>query len=89
MKYLLIYGIVINLITFLIYGIDKRYAMKSNKRISENTLFIFSIIGGFIGSILGMKIFHHKTRKIKFYLINILAIIIWIGGLYGFRGLFT
>lgn len=89
MKYLVIYIIVINIVSFLVYGIDKRCAIKNKRRISEHTLFVYSFIGGFIGAILGMKLFHHKTRKLKFYIINILSIIIWLGGLYGLRRFFT
>lgn len=43
-------------------GIDKRKARKKLWRISESTLFFIAIIGGSIGSIVGMRIFHHKTR---------------------------
>ncbi len=63
---LTIYAVVINLVSFIIMGWDKRAAIKDQFRISESTLFILAIIGGSIGSLLGMKIWHHKIRKIKF-----------------------
>jgi len=43
-------------------GIDKRKAIKRSWRISEATLFLVAILGGSVGSILGMKLFRHKTR---------------------------
>ena len=58
---LLYYLIVINIVTFLIYGIDKRKAKQGSWRISEVTLLILAAIGGSIGALLGMKIWHHKT----------------------------
>ena len=51
-----------NLIVFLTYGIDKLKAKKEKWRIPEKTLFFLSIIGGSLGSVAGMYLFHHKTR---------------------------
>ena len=59
---LAIYFIVINLTGFAMMGIDKRKAVKKLWRIPESTLFVIAIIGGSIGLIIGMRIFHHKTR---------------------------
>ncbi len=56
------YAIIINLIGFFLMGIDKRKAIKHAFRIPESTLFIVAFIGGSLGSLLGMYIFHHKTR---------------------------
>jgi uncharacterized membrane protein YsdA (DUF1294 family) len=58
-----LYFAIINLAGFLIMGIDKRKAVNKLWRIPESTLFIIAIIGGSIGSIIGMRVFHHKTRK--------------------------
>ena len=58
---LLYYLIVINVVTFLVYGIDKWKAKQGSWRISEATLLILAVIGGSIGALLGMKIWHHKT----------------------------
>ena len=60
------YLIVINVVTFLVYGIDKRKAKQGSWRISEATLLILTIIGGSIGAMLGMKVWHHKTMHKKF-----------------------
>ena len=63
---LLFYLIVINIVTFLVYGIDKWKAKQGSWRISEVTLLILAVIGGCIGALLGMKIWHHKTMHKKF-----------------------
>jgi uncharacterized membrane protein YsdA (DUF1294 family) len=59
---LLYYLIVINVVTFLVYGIDKLKAKHGSWRISEATLLILAVIGGSIGALLGMKIWRHKTQ---------------------------
>ena len=66
--YICIYIILINIITFFVFGKDKRAAKIDKWRISEAALFLFTIIGGGIGAWFGMKVFHHKTKKFKFIL---------------------
>ena len=66
MKTELYYLIAINIVTFIVYGIDKVKAMKGKWRISEATLLILAVIGGSIGALLGMKVWHHKTMHKKF-----------------------
>ena len=65
-KVLVYYLMVINIVTFLVYGIDKIKAKQGSWRISEATLLIFAVIGGSIGALLGMKVWHHKTMHKKF-----------------------
>ena len=60
--FIIIYLIIINIVGFAIMGIDKRKAIKRAFRIPEATLIIVALIGGSIGSILGMNVFRHKTR---------------------------
>ncbi len=60
--FLIIYFVIINIVGFAVMGIDKRKAVKRSFRIPEATLFIVALIGGSIGSILGMQVFRHKTR---------------------------
>lgn len=60
---IIIYFLIINIVTFLTMWYDKHEAKKGQWRISEKTLFFLVTIGGSIGGILGMKIFHHKTKK--------------------------
>lgn len=56
------YIVFVNLIGFLLMGIDKRKAIKHAFRVPEATLFTIALIGGSIGSIAGMYFFRHKTR---------------------------
>ncbi len=63
---LLVYFVSVNLIGFAFMGIDKYKAKKRAFRIPEATLFIIAIIGGSIGSLLGMYAFRHKTRHRRF-----------------------
>jgi len=60
------YLIVINLVSFFVYGADKRKARQNAWRISERTLILLAAIGGSIGALLGMGVFHHKTKHMKF-----------------------
>lgn len=61
-----IYLIIINVIGFLAMLIDKKKAQKGAWRIPEKTLFIITLLGGGVGTIAGMYIFRHKTKKLKF-----------------------
>ena len=106
---LLYYLIFINVVTFLVYGIDKWKAVsqrgqsktrlssaeriqprpkvkakQGSWRISEATLLILAVIGGSIGALLGMKVWHHKTMHKKFkygvplILLAHIALLIWV-----------
>lgn len=63
---LVYYLLFINIIAFIMYGIDKAKAKADKWRIPEHTLIFLAVIGGAIGAGLGMKVFHHKTKKNKF-----------------------
>ena len=83
-KLLIIYLIVVNVVTFIMYGIDKWKATRKKWRIPEATLLGFAVIGGGVGAWLGMKLWHHKTLHKKFkygvpiILIVQIALIVWI-----------
>ena len=64
----MIYLVIINVLGFLIMGLDKAKAKKQKYRISENTLLFVALMGGSLGSYLGMYCFHHKTKHVKFYI---------------------
>ena len=67
--YLLLgYLVGINLLGFFLMGLDKRRAKRNRWRISEVSLFLPAILGGSLGSLLGMHLFHHKTRHWYFRL---------------------
>lgn len=63
---LLYYLIVINLLTFIIYGVDKWRAKTGRWRVSEANLILLVVLGGGIGGLLGMKVWRHKTKHKKF-----------------------
>ena len=67
-KNLIIYLVAINLIAFLAMLIDKKKAEKGKWRTKEATLLTLALIGGSIGEIIGMYVFHHKTKHWYFVL---------------------
>ena len=81
-KVILFYFLFINILAFLIYGYDKFIASKTKaRRISENELHTFAIIGGFLGATLAMALFHHKTSKRSFLLIHVIILLVWIAAI--------
>lgn len=65
---IVIYLLAINLIGLLIMYIDKKKAKYGRWRVPEKTLLIVALLGGSIGTMIGMRLFRHKTQKIKFTL---------------------
>ena len=72
---IIIYLIIINIIGFIIMGIDKKRAKMMEWRIPEKTIFLITLFGGGIGTIAGMYTFRHKTKK-KYFTIGLPAILI-------------
>ncbi len=77
MNVLLYYLLIINMIAFILYGFDKSRAKRDAWRIPEATLICSAAIGGAYGALLGMRFFHHKTRKPKFRILVPLCVILW------------
>ena len=86
-KLVLVWGLGINLLTFSMFGLDKRRARKQRWRIPEATLLGLSLLGGSVGAILGMRLFHHKTNAgrhpafvwgIPLFFAGQLALLIWL-----------
>ena len=81
---LLVWLAVINLLTFIVYVADKRRARKGKWRVPEKTLFLLPLLGGSIGALLGMRVFHHKTKHWYFVwgipaiLLAQIALAVWI-----------
>ena len=85
MKPLLIYIIIINAASLVIMLVDKHNAIHKLRRIPERGLMTLGIIGGSIGCLMGMYLFHHKTRKRKFTLglpLILLIQLLLLGALY-------
>ena len=81
----IIYYLIINLIGLAIMGIDKRKAIKGAYRIPEATLFCVALLGGSLGTTLGMNLFRHKTKH-WYFVVGMpliffaqLALMVWIG----------
>lgn len=56
----------INVLAFCAYGIDKGKAKRGSYRISERMLILLAMLGGSVGALMGMQIFHHKTKHMIF-----------------------
>lgn len=83
MKYFVLYLVVINIFTFFVYGVDKIKAKYDRWRISERTLLLLALIGGFVGAFAGMQVFRHKTQHRKFTIgVPIIAILWIVVGVY-------
>ena len=67
--------ILVNLAAFILYGYDKSCAKKNKRRVPERTLLFWAWIGGSIGAFLGMRFFHHKTLKPKFFVVPVLMVL--------------
>lgn len=63
---LIVFLLVVNVLTFFAFGVDKWKAKHHKWRIPEATLLGLAVVGGSIGAWLGMKVWHHKTKHKKF-----------------------
>ncbi|MBQ8184923.1 MAG: DUF1294 domain-containing protein [Lachnospiraceae bacterium] len=82
---LVVYILILNLAGFFSMGIDKQRARKGQWRIPEKTLFLLSLLGGSLGSLLGMYTFRHKTKHWYFrygFPLILLAQLVLIGYFY-------
>lgn len=81
---LAVWLIAINLVTFAVYGTDKRRARRGAWRVPEKTLFLLPLLGGSVGALLGMRVFRHKTKHWYFVwgvpaiLLAQLALAVWL-----------
>lgn len=81
---LAVWLIAINLVTFAVYGADKRRARRGAWRVPEKTLFLLPLLGGSVGAMLGMRVFRHKTKHWYFVwgvpaiLLAQIALAVWL-----------
>lgn len=78
-KLVIAYIIFINFFTFILYGVDKYKAKHNQFRIPEATLLLCGYLGGSYGAVIGMQVWHHKTRKWKFRIAVPLAVVFVTG----------
>ena len=74
-KLLIVYLLLINIAAFALFGADKRKARRGDWRISEKGLFLSAVLGGSLGAMIGMRLFHHKTKH-WYFVIGIPAILV-------------
>ncbi len=60
------YLIAINILSFVLMGLDKSKARRGAWRVPEKTLFLAAVVGGSVGAIAGMYVFRHKTKHLRF-----------------------
>lgn len=71
--------LIINVVTFIVYGIDKQKARRGKWRIPESTLLLLALMGGSIGAWFGLKMWRHKTKHRKFTICIPLFMILHLG----------
>ena len=86
MTELYIYLVVVNVIAFVLYGVDKYNAEQGAWRIPEKTLFGVAVIGGSVGALAGMNFFRHKTKH-RYFKYGLPAILLVHLGLAAYFGL--
>lgn len=78
--------VVMNIISFALMGHDKKCAQKGKWRVPERTLFLATACFGGLGGVLGMKVFHHKTKhwyfKVFFPALLVIQVALLAAGLY-------
>lgn len=77
-KILLYYLLLINVVSFLIFGLDKMLAKSNSRRVPEKILFLLALLGGALGAMIGMEVWRHKRRKVGFYLGIVVILLGWI-----------
>ncbi len=74
-KVLALIATAVSLVTFILYGADKRRARRGDRRIPEATLLGTGVFFGAAGAVLGMNVFRHKTRHWYFWVVNVTALL--------------
>ena len=78
LTYISLYLLLINILGFVLYGIDKaKSKRKGNRRIPEQTLLWMARLGGGLGCWLGMMLFRHKTKHTRFMILVPLWTVLW------------
>lgn len=81
---IVIYFACVNMIALVAFGLDKSRARRGAWRISESALMFLAAVGGSVGALAGMRVFHHKTRKPLFsigvpvLLVLQVAVVAWV-----------
>lgn len=89
LQFILGYLSAINVIAFIVYGIDKNRAQRQQWRIPETTLLVLAAIGGAGGALLGMLVFRHKTKHPRFKILVPRFLLIWVAALFATTSVVT
>lgn len=84
---LFVYFVLINIVTFFFFAIDKFKASGEYRRTPEKVLWLLSLIGGSIGALGAMHLFRHKTKKHSFQAVLLLIIVLQIALVFSFINL--
>lgn len=77
--WLVIGDVLLSLLTFIVYGVDKSAALRQMYRVPENTLHLLALLGGWPGATLAQRLFRHKTRKTAFLVMFYLCLLVNTG----------
>lgn len=72
--------LVMSVVCFTAYGLDKRRAANGSRRIPEQTLHILALLGGWPGAVLGQRHFRHKTKKLSFLIVFWCVVVLHVAG---------
>lgn len=73
---LVVWFLGVNLLTLGLYGLDKIAARRGWRRVSEMTLLLFGVVGGWPGAMIGQQLFRHKTQKQPFKSYFVLSVVL-------------
>lgn len=77
-----VYLLIVNVVEFFVMYADKQRAKRKKWRVPEFDLLFIGMIGGGVGGLLAQQLFHHKTRKLRFYFVYIFGTLVAITILY-------
>jgi uncharacterized membrane protein YsdA (DUF1294 family) len=75
----LIVVVVMSVVCFIAYGLDKRQAANNGRRVSERSLHLMAFLGGWPGALIGQQHFRHKTQKVKFRVVFWMVVVLHVG----------
>ncbi len=79
---LIVYAVA-SVITFFVYGIDKRAARRGRRRTPEATLHLLELLGGFPGAMVAQRVFRHKRGKVSYLIVFWLIVGLHVAGWAG------
>lgn len=80
-----LYLLIINIVSILVFAIDKVQAKNQKRRVPEKILHLLELLGGVFGIIVTMYLIHHKSSKWQYYIITFIILIAWIRSIQYFN----